>query len=205
MGRASPGLVPRSTRDINHQEIDLSLINTPDRPAHDPDGRPVRPSTSVASASWRDRVRSRTGIEELLTFHIGGERFATSLAAIEEAVERPDVYRVPEMRDSMLGVFSLRGRLIPVCSPVRAFGVELRAAEATVLLLRMGARHIGVAVDDVDDVITLDLALVRPAPGIDDADGVLLGVVRQGNDLIAIVDPDAIVAACLSGQIMETT
>jgi chemotaxis signal transduction protein len=69
----------------------------------------------------------------------------------------------------------------------------------------MGARHIGVAVDDVDDVITLDLALVRPAPGIDDADGVLLGVVRQGNDLIAIVDPDAIVAACLSGQIMETT
>ncbi len=205
MGRAGPGFADGSARGIHHQELHLSLIAPTDRPGQDPDGRPVRHSTSIGAASWRDRVRARAGIEELLTFHIGSERFATSLSSIEEAVERPDVYRVPEMRDTMLGVFSLRGRLIPVCSPVRAFGVELQAAEPTVLLLRMGARHIGVAVDDVDDVIALDLALIRPAPGIDDVDGVLLGVVRQGNDLIAIVDPDAIVAACLSGQIMETT
>jgi chemotaxis signal transduction protein len=61
------------------------------------------------------------------------------------------------------------------------------------------------AVDDVDDVLSLDLATIRPSPGVDDSDGVLLGVVRQGNELIAIVDPDAIVAACLSGQVMEAT
>jgi hypothetical protein len=34
---------------------------------------------------------------------------------------------------------------------------------------------------------------------------VLLGVVRQGNELIAIVDSDAIVATCLTGQVVETT
>ena len=148
-------------------------------------------------------MRSRVGTEDLLTFHVGRERFATLLAAIEEAVEQPDVYRVPEMPDTMLGVFSLRGRLIPVCSPVRALGVALEGSTATVLLMRAGARRVGVAVDDVDDVIALDLSTVRPAPGVDDTDGVLLGVVRQGNELIAIVDPDAIVAACLTGQVME--
>jgi hypothetical protein len=29
--------------------------------------------------------------------------------------------------------------------------------------------------------------------------------VRQGNDLIAILDPDAVVATCLSGQVMEVS
>ena len=189
----------------NDQELDLSLIINPDPSPAEPAGRPVRPSAAVGAASWRERVRARSGVEELLTFHVGRERFATSLGSIEEAVERPDVYRVPEMPETMLGVFSLRGRLIPVCSPMRALGVELVAPEPTVLLMRAGTRRVGVAVDDVDDVIALDLATIRPSPGTEDPDGVLLGVVRQGNELIAIVDPDAIVATCLTGQVMETT
>jgi chemotaxis signal transduction protein len=88
---------------------------------------------------------------------------------------------------------------------MRALGVELAGTEPTGRLMRAGARRVGVAVDDVDDVITLDLATVRPSPGTEDPDGVLLGVVRQGNELIAIVDPDAIVATCLTGQVVETT
>lgn len=176
----------------------------PDRPLQDAEARPERRSAAVTSVSWRERVRARVGVEDVLTFHVGRERFATALASIEEAVEHPDVYRVPEMPETMLGVFSLRGRLIPVCSPVRALGVALEGAITTVLLMRAGTRRVGMAVDDVDDVITLDLSAVRAAPGVEDSDGVLLGVVRQGNELIAIVDPDAIVAACLTGQVMET-
>ena len=201
MERTSTGSdagVPRPSRDA---ELHLSLTTQPE-PARTV--RDARGSIGIASASWRERVRSRVGVEELLTFHVGRERFATSLASIEEAVEHPDVYRVPEMPETMLGVFSLRGRLIPVCSPMRALGVELGTPEMTVLLMRAGTRRVGVAVDDVDDVISLDLATVRPAPGTEDSDGVLLGVVRQGNELIAIVDPDAIVTTCLSGQVVET-
>jgi len=187
------------------EESQLSLPVQLDPPAHDPADRPERRSAALRAVPWRDRVRSRAGTEDVLTFHVGSERFATSLAAIEEAVEEPDVYRVPEMPDTMLGVFSLRGRLIPVCSPMRALGVALGANIATVLLMSAGTRRVGIAVDDVDDVISLDLATIRPAPGVEDADGVLLGVVRHGNDLIAIVDPDAIVAACLTGQDRETS
>lgn len=190
---------------LHDQELHLPLTTQPDPLPPGQPGAPARRSTTVGSPSWRDRVRARVGVEELLTFHVGPERFATSLGSIDEAVERPDVYRVPEMPETMLGVFSLRGRLIPVCSPMRALGVELTVSEPTVLLLRAGTRRVGVAVDDVDDVISLNLATVRPAPGIEDPDGVLLGVVRHGNELIAIVDPDAIVATCLTGQVVETT
>lgn len=204
MGRIHPSPTSGEPGLAKHEEHRLSLITHPDSTPHGHDERPARPSTAVGMPSWRERVRARVGIEELLTFHVGQERFATSLASIEEAVERPDVYRVPEMPETMLGVFSLRGRLIPVCSPMRALGVELVAVEPTVLLMRAGTRRVGVAVDDVDDVITLNLASIRPAPGTEDSDGVLLGVVRQGNELIAIVDSDAIVATCLTGHVVET-
>jgi len=204
MERDQPAIAPGMDAAAETEDVKLSLINERDRAELQPGSRPERPSAALGAASWRDRVRSRFGVEEVLTFHVGRERFATALAAIEEAVEQPDVYRVPEMPETMLGVFSLRGRLIPVCSPVRALGVALTGSIATVLLMRAGMRRVGIAVDDVDDVILLDLGTVRPAPGVDDSDGVLLGVVRQGNELIAIVDPDAIVAACLTGQVMET-
>ena len=205
MVRPSPAPGP-SANDANEtKDSTLSPTSPSDLPAPDPERRPERRSAAMSSVAWRDRVRSRVGVEDVLTFHVGRERFATSLAAVEEAVEEPDVYRVPEMPDTMLGVFSLRGRLIPVCSPMRALGVALEGSITTVLLMRAGTRRVGIAVDDVDDVIALDLQTVRAAPGVDDADGVLLGVVRQGRDLIAIVDPDAIVATCLTGQAMETS
>ena len=194
----------RPTGGANETEEQHSSVTTsPSTPPHG-DHKPRRHSTAQPAVPWRERIRARAGVEDVLTFHVGSERFATALAAVEEAVEQPDVYRVPEMPETMLGVFSLRGRLIPVCSPVRPLGVALAGSISTVLLMRAGARRVGIAVDDVDDVLSLDLATVRPAPGVDDSDGVLLGVVRHGNNLIAIVDPEAIVATCLTGQVMET-
>ena len=196
--------VARASNDANETEEQQPAVTTQASTPPHGDDRPRRHSTAQPAVPWRDRVRSRAGVEDVLTFHVGTERFATALAAVEEAVEQPDVYRVPEMPATMLGVFSLRGRLIPVCSPVRPLGVPLEGPISTVLLMRAGPRRVGIAVDDVDDVIALDLATVRAAPGVEDADGVLLGVVRHASNLIAIVDPDAIVAACLTGQVMET-
>ena len=203
MERPNARAVPGSNGAHDTEEPHPPVTIPPAIPLHG-DERPRRRSTARPTVPGRERVRARMGVEDVLTFHVGSERFATALAAVEEAVEQPDVYRVPEMPESMLGVFSLRGRLIPVCSPIRPLGVALAGSISTVLLMRTGARRVGMAVDDVDDVISLDLGTVRAAPGVDDSDGVLLGVVRHGSDLIAIVDPDAIVAACLTGQVMET-
>jgi len=56
--------------------------------------------------------------------------------ASEEAIERPMVHRVPEMPDQMLGVFSLRGKLIPVFSPTRVLGASLSREQGAAVVLR---------------------------------------------------------------------
>src|SRR5687768_9802741 len=90
---------PNVANEIEEQHP--SVTSPPATPPQDED-RPRRKSTARPTVSWRERVRARTGIEDVLTFHVGSERFATALAAVEEAVEQPEVYRVPEMPETML-------------------------------------------------------------------------------------------------------
>jgi purine-binding chemotaxis protein CheW len=152
----------------------------------------------------RDRVRNRTGIVDLLLFRIGDELFATDLASVEEAVTLPEIHHLPEMPAAMLGAFNLRGRLTPVYSPAQVLGVSLRGDAQSALLVRADTRRLGLAVDDVEDVFQVDLATVHDAPGTSDADGILLGVAHHGKELVAIVDAEALVSACIAGQPMET-
>jgi purine-binding chemotaxis protein CheW len=156
-----------------------------------------------AGRSLRDVIAARDGMSDTLVFRVGTERFAIDLAAVEEAIELPSVHHLPEMPDHLLGVFELRGRLVPIYSPERVLRVALAHEAAAVLVLRSGERRLGRAVDDVDDVLTIDGGAVRRAPIADNEDNVLLGVIRRGADLLALVDAESLALACLVDQLTE--
>jgi purine-binding chemotaxis protein CheW len=144
--------------------------------------------------SFRERVRRRLGMADLLVFRIGRELFAVELVAVEEALDMPVVHRLPEMPAAMLGVFTLRGALVSVFAPQPTLGIAYEDA-ATVVVFCGGDRRIALATDDVDDVLAADLGTVRDAPGSSAKEGALLGVVRRGHDLIALLDAQTLVAA----------
>lgn len=151
----------------------------------------------------RDVIAAREGQSETLVFRVGPERFALDLPAVEEAIELPSVHHLPEMPEHMLGVFELRGRLVPIYSPERVLRVKLAREAAAVLVFRSGEKRLGLAVDDVDDVLTVDGAAVRRVPVPDNEDNVLLGVIRRGSDLLSLVDAESLALACLADQLTE--
>jgi chemotaxis signal transduction protein len=136
---------------------------------------------------------------DLLLFRVGRELFATELRAVEEAVDLSAVEAVQQLpgADSrMRGIFTLRGILVPLFSPARALGVVPGEA-ATALVVRDRRGRIAIATDDVEDVLKLRDGELRPLPAGDARDaGVVRGVVRRGTGLVAIVDLDALIAAC---------
>lgn len=156
-----------------------------------------------ARRSLREAIAARDGHSDTLVFRVGAERFAIDLGAVEEAIELPSVHHLPEMPDHLLGVFELRERLVPIYSPVRVLRVALTEQAAAVLVLRSRDKRLGLAVDDVDDVLTIDGAAVRRAPIPDNEDNVLLGVIRRGADLLALVDAESLALACLADQLTE--
>jgi len=161
----------------------------------DPDSAPRR--------SLREAIATRGGRCDTLVFHVGPERFAVDLAAVEEAIELPSVHHLPEMPEHLLGVFELRGRLVPIYSPERVLRVALARDAAAVLVFRARNKRLGLAVDDVDDVLTVDGAAVRRAPIPENDDSVLLGVIRRGSELLALVDAESLALACLADQLTE--
>ena len=137
-------------------------------------------------------------MRDFLMFRVGRELFAAELRAVEEAVDLTSVQRqqVPGAAGPVLGVFALRGALVPLLSPAKALGVATDEA-ATALIVRDAAGRVAIAADDVEDVLTLHDGELRPVPAGDARDGAILrGVVRRGAQLVAVVDLDALIAAC---------
>src|SRR5436190_5028407 len=150
----------------------------------------------------RERARSRTGIVELLMFRVGNERFAVELLCVEEAIDLVEPHHVPEMPPAMLGVITVRSTLTPVFTPDDALGVAA-VSKGAALIFRSTRGRFALAIDDLDDVMTLDLAQLRDAPGIEGGDSLVLGVARNGNGIVALVDAEALIAACQATPIPE--
>ncbi|HKO15437.1 MAG TPA: chemotaxis protein CheW [Gemmatimonadaceae bacterium] len=141
--------------------------------------------------SFRERVRQRKGSADLLVFRVAGELFAVELVASEEAMDMPVLHQLPEMPPGMLGVFTLRGALVSVFTPQSMLGIAQREA-TTIVVFSGSGRRVALAVDDVDDVLTVDLATVHDAPGTDASESVLVGVAHRGVQLIGILDADVL-------------
>jgi chemotaxis signal transduction protein len=148
----------------------------------------------------------RDGAERLLVFRVGHERFAVRLAAVDEVIDAPPIQPLPDAPANALGITSIRDALVSVFDPRVVLQLEAAPPEfGAVLLFERGARRVGLAIADVYDAVLVESGDVLPAPGSQSADGILLGVVRRGAELIGILDVDALLDAAIAVQEGETT
>jgi len=122
---------------------------------------------------------------------VGSERFAVALEEVDEVVETLPVQRVPDAPPQVLGVATIRGALVIVYDPRAILDVD-GAASGALLLFRRGERRVAVAVDDVFDPIAIAPDELLPVPSVALGDGLLVGMVRRGQELIAIMASGAL-------------
>jgi len=194
------GALPRATSAASRTLRDLAIALNGGAPR--PRGHDLELSNfeelvpSAPVAPFRERVQAREGRAELLVFRVAGELFATELRSVEEAVEGVEVRGIPDAPRTMLGVFALRDRTLPMYALVRVLDLAEREPATMTLVVRPATARIALAVDAVDDVFDTRFDAVRPAPTPEN-DGMVLGVVWRGNELITLLDADTIVATCL--------
>ena len=149
---------------------------------------------------WRHSLpRCMPRMRSLLLFRVGETRLAAPLSSVEEAldVEGVAVQAIPGDNPALLGVFPLRGALVPLYDPGAALGIA-GSAGATAMVIRPGGgdARVALAVDDVEDLLeNVQDGDVRP-PGGGDLDGIVRGVVHHAAGIIVLVDLYALVAAC---------
>lgn len=156
---------------------------------------------------------SSDGATRLLVFRLGSERFGVSLGAVDEVIDAPTPRHMPDAPATVLGVITLHEVLVTLYDPHPVLNIT-RGAVATalhddasvgsVLVFRWRGRRVGLVVDDVYDAMVTEPGEVRGAPGSTASDGVLLGVIRRDGDLIAVLDPTALLTAATMATEGET-
>jgi len=153
-----------------------------------------------------DVPAEKTGeLVELLTFSLSREEFAFNISEVEEIIRLYTITRVPAMPDYMLGITSLRGKIIPVIdlktklnlqetssSACAGGGQEIEKKEGAVkkMLVIAGPKGlIGATVDRVIGVVSVPRSEMREPPGHLDESGraFLEGIVVLDKRFISVI------------------
>lgn len=107
-----------------------------------------------------------SGAQEFLTFTLGPEEYAIDILKVQEIRGYDAVTKIANAPQFIKGVINLRGTIVPIVD----LRIKFQVGEATytpftvVIILNIGSRVVGIVVDSVSDVITLNGDQIRPAP-----------------------------------------
>jgi purine-binding chemotaxis protein CheW len=117
-----------------------------------------------------EKIHGREGEDgrQFLTFDLGGQEYGVGILTVQEIRGWSSVTAIPHSPKWLLGVINLRGVVVPIVDLRIRFNLD-RAdfnESTVVIILNLVDRVVGVVVDAVSDVITLNSAQIKPAPAL---------------------------------------
>lgn len=132
-------------------------------------------------------------IVELLTFHLSAEEFAFRVSDIEEILRLQRIMMVPKVPDYILGITSLRGKIIPVIDLKTRLLINPSSstdkARKKILILKGSKGPFGALVDKVKGVIRISPSeIVEPPAHLTEAELMFIeGVVLHNSRFISLI------------------
>ncbi len=126
---------------------------------------------------------------EYLAFRLAGETYAVQIAELAEILKPPPITEVPRAPWAILGLVSVRGRLVTVVDLRRRLHIDPRGGDAApidprarILLADAGTGEpIGLLVDEVQEVYRLAPEQIEPAEALGGVEpGHIAGIGRPG-------------------------
>lgn len=136
---------------------------------------------------------------QLVTFSVDKEEFGLHIGDVEGIIRIPEITHLPQTCNFLKGVINLRGDIIPVIDMRERFGMENKEYSNTtrVINVKIENKLIGLIVDDVSQVITIDKKEIEDAPDI--INGIskeyIEGIGKNGEDMIIVLKIDKILSS----------
>lgn len=137
-----------------------------------------------------------------LTVVLETEAYGIGVLKVREIIRLQKITPVPQMPAFVKGVINLRGRVIPVVDLRVKFGLRAEFGERTcivVVQVKLPGEQIvqmGLIVDSVEEVVTLNAAEIEPTPefGARISTDYLLGMAKVKGSVKTLLDIDRVVA-----------
>lgn len=171
-------------------------------------------SPKTLQDSIKDQMKDQTAVDrkhpksqeragKYLTFSLANEEFGIRVLQVREIMGMQDITFVPQTEPHIKGVINLRGKVVPVICLRTKFGMPQiehtpRTCIVVVQLLgEDGLMLIGVLVDSVSEVVTLNGSEIEDTPefGTGQNLGYILGMAKVRDRVKILIDIQQILTA----------
>ena len=134
--------------------------------------------------------------KQYIVVQIGNEKYGIDIGYIDNIVRMQKITRVPKAQSYFKGVINLRGEIVPVMSIRKKMGLsdDVITDASRIIILKEEKGSLGVVVDQVREVITLNTAEIdKTAVGARNIkDTFIKGIGKNGEELISLFEISAI-------------
>ncbi len=134
--------------------------------------------------------------KQLVTFQLGNEQYGIDIMDVNEIWKVEAIRAIPNAPSYVEGIFNLRGDIVPVINLHRRFHIKrVQLSEDDELLsgsiiININDTKIGIIIDKVLRVVSIDMDQVQPPPQIISGIGAeyIQGVVQSEDGYLIILD-----------------
>jgi purine-binding chemotaxis protein CheW len=139
----------------------------------------------------------------LVTFIVGGSRYAVPLASVERVLPMVAVRPVPGAPRVVLGAINVEGRVVPVVDLRRRLGLPSRdyGLSAHLLIVQTPRRTLAVTADEAAGVTEIDPTSVAPTEVVLPGLGRVAGIAALPDGLLFIYDIEAFLTPEEEGEL----
>ncbi len=134
-------------------------------------------------------------VVQLVGFIIGQEEYAVPILSIQEIIKPIEYTRVPSVPSYILGVFNLRGSVIPLLDLRTKFKMEpAKVTEDTRYIVMKGKDNTaGFVIDRLTEAIRIKSSKIGPPPETIHADkGMVYGIGMREDNILTILKVESL-------------
>ena len=157
------------------------------------------------SRGWEDKVTSSMKLEieaaddpqnagtlesEYVTFELAGEEYGINVIDVIEVFRLVQMAQPPESADYLIGLFNLRGQVVPAIDMRIRLNLEPAAftLATPIIITRINGCLVGLIVDRVSEVVTLSSDMVAEPPKTISNSKCVTGIAKAGSRLIFLLN-----------------
>ncbi|HXE97928.1 MAG TPA: chemotaxis protein CheW [Dongiaceae bacterium] len=133
---------------------------------------------------------------QLVSFMLADEEYGVEVLKVREIIRMPTITKMPNVPHHVEGIINLRGKVIPIISMRRRFGLMENGnnIQTRIIIMDVSGRLTGFIVDSVSEVIRIHSSEIQPPPSMVTSGGIgqefITGVFNHAERLLIIMDID---------------
>ncbi|ERL03401.1 putative chemotaxis protein CheV [Mitsuokella sp. oral taxon 131 str. W9106] len=130
---------------------------------------------------------------EIVEFNIGNVNYGINVAKVREVITRVPVTAMPQAHPYIDGLFTLRGKAIPLVNLPRCLNAQTAGTPRNIIVTEINNYNIGFLVETVSRIHRISWKEMEPAPEVGDQSRVV-GIIKMKDRIVLLLDFETIIA-----------